>query len=381
MNAEAIREHEDVTKMKNVNLIEFGRFRMETWYFTPIPKEYWPEPNLYIDELFICEFCLRFYRTKPELLHHAAKCLLRAPPGDEVYRGADGIGMWEVDGAKEKQYCQNLCYLAKMFLDHKTLNYDVDLFLFFVMTKVDAHGHHVVGYFSKEKHSEVRTGRARARRPTRPSDARSSRAPSHAHAHADAHAHAPLPPFPPPSAYLSISLSPQVGYNLACILSIPCYQRTGFGRFLIQFSYELSKIEKKVGHPEKPLSDLGLLSYRSYWTWVLLGVLRELPADSEEGQSISVMDIIRKTSIRPEDIMATLQLLGLLKHVQGGGVSLVYNRELVEAEFARQDAKPGPRVDPARIVWSPLRLTLAGGAKKDKFLISALMQAALGDEA
>ena len=286
-------------------------------------REYWPEPNLYIDELYICEFCLRFYRTKRELLHHCAKCLLRAPPGDEIYRGADGIGMWEVDGAKEKQYCQNLCYLAKMFLDHKTLNYDVDLFLFFVMTKVDAHGHHVVGYFSKEKHSEV-------------------------------------------------------GYNLACILSIPCYQRTGFGRFLIQFSYELSKIEKKVGHPEKPLSDLGLLSYRSYWTWVLLGVLRELPADSEEGQSISVMDVIRRTSIRPEDVMATLQMLGLLKHVQGGGVSLVYNRDFVEAEFARQDSKPGPRVDPARIIWAPPRLT-SSAAKKDKFAIATLAAAAVGD--
>ena len=46
--------------------------------------------------------------------------------------------MFEVDGKKEKVYCQSLCLLSKLFLDHKTLYYDVDPFLFYVMTEVSA---------------------------------------------------------------------------------------------------------------------------------------------------------------------------------------------------------------------------------------------------
>lgn len=98
-------------------------------------------------------------------------------------------------GHKEKTFCQNLCYLAKLFLDHKTLYYDVDLFLFYLLCECDDRGAHVVGYFSKEKKSEQ-------------------------------------------------------GYNLACILTLPAYQRKGYGKALISMSYELSRIERKVFHSQ-----------------------------------------------------------------------------------------------------------------------------------
>ena len=37
-------------------------------------------------------------------------------------------------------YCQSLCLLSKLFLDHKTLYYDVDPFLFYVLTEKDSDG-------------------------------------------------------------------------------------------------------------------------------------------------------------------------------------------------------------------------------------------------
>ena len=61
----------------------------------------------------------------------------------------DRISVWEVDGKKYRTYSQNLCLLAKFFLDHKTLYHDVEPFLFYIMTICDGEGCHIVGYFSK----------------------------------------------------------------------------------------------------------------------------------------------------------------------------------------------------------------------------------------
>jgi hypothetical protein len=74
--------------------------------------------------------------------------MLQHPPGVEIYRKAK-VSMYEIDGRTDRTYCQNLSYLAKLFLDHKTLWWDVDLFLFYVLCESDERGSHIVGYFSK----------------------------------------------------------------------------------------------------------------------------------------------------------------------------------------------------------------------------------------
>ena len=198
LDEQSLREHEEVTKVKNVSEVQLGKYRMNAWYFSPIPKELFQSGNS-VEVLYVCEFTLNFFARKEELLRFQAKTLprnQRHPPGNEIYRN-ENLSMFEIDGFEERLYCQNLCYIAKLFLDHKTLYFDVDPFLFYVLCEVDERGFHPVGYYSKEKYSDV-------------------------------------------------------GFNLACILTFPCHQRKGYGRFLIDFSYELSKKEEKVGSPEKP---------------------------------------------------------------------------------------------------------------------------------
>nr|XP_009761285.1 PREDICTED: MYST-like histone acetyltransferase 2 isoform X2 [Nicotiana sylvestris] len=136
-------------------------------------------------------------------------------------------------------------------------------------------------------------------------------------------------------------------YNLACILTLPPYQRKGYGKFLIAFSYELSKKEGKVGTPERPLSDLGMLSYRGYWTRVLLDILKKHKGN------ISIKELSDMTAIKAEDILSTLQGLELIQYRKGQHVICadpkVLDRHLKAA------GRGGLDVDVSKLIWTPYK--------------------------
>ncbi|KAE8288271.1 Histone acetyltransferase KAT5 [Larimichthys crocea] len=285
------RSHDDiVTRMKNIECIELGRHRLKPWYFSPYPQELTTLPILYL-----CEFCLKYLKSLKCLQRHLTKCNLRHPPGNEIYRKGT-ISFFEIDGRKNKTYSQNLCLLAKCFLDHKTLYYDTDPFLFYVMTEYDSKGFHIVGYFSKEKESTE-------------------------------------------------------DYNVACILTLPPYQRRGYGKLLIEFSYELSKVEGKTGTPEKPLSDLGLLSYRSYWSQTILEILMDLKPDNGERPQITINEISEITSVKKEDVISTLQYLNLINYYKGQYI-LTLSEDIVDGH-ERAMQKRHLRIDPKCLHFTP----------------------------
>ncbi|XP_058875129.1 histone acetyltransferase KAT6B-like isoform X1 [Acipenser ruthenus] len=213
---------------------------------------------------------------------------------------------FQVDGNVSKIFCQNLCLLAKLFLDHKTLYYDVEPFLFYVLTKNDEKGCHLVGYFSKEKLCQQK-------------------------------------------------------YNVSCIMIMPQCQRQGFGRFLIDFSYLLSRREGQAGSPEKPLSDLGRLSYLAYWKSVILEYLY-----CHKDKHISIKGISRATGMCPHDIATTLQQLNMIDK-QDGRFVIIRREKMIEKHMEKLKANPRlNEVDAECLRWTPLVVSNAAVSEEER---------------
>ncbi|QLL31682.1 hypothetical protein HG536_0B05470 [Torulaspora globosa] len=295
------------TRASGIESIYIRGYEIETWYTTPYPEEYNRNKILYI-----CEFCLKYMSSRYVFYRHQLKCRVFRPPGNEVYR--DGkLSVWEIDGRENVIYCQNLCLLAKLFLNSKTLYYDVEPFIFYVLTEREDHldqapHFHLVGYFSKEKLNST-------------------------------------------------------DYNLSCILTLPIYQRKGYGQFLMDFSYLLSRREFKWGTPEKPLSDMGLLSYRSYWKVKCAQALMELkklqPSDPNLCLQISLEDISNLTGMSPTDVVLGLELLKVLQQKEGTPPSPRYiikvdSWDRIEQISKSWETRGYQTLDSSKLVWKPM---------------------------
>ena len=46
-----------------------------------------------------------FFKNRAQMLRHLRKTKLQHPPGDEIYRNGN-VSMFEIDGRKERMYCQ-----------------------------------------------------------------------------------------------------------------------------------------------------------------------------------------------------------------------------------------------------------------------------------
>lgn len=288
----------EISRVRNLERVQMGTYEIEPWYFSPYPAEFADA-----DLVYICEFCLSYFGNLTQFGRHRKKCTLLHPPGNEVYRD-DNVSFFEIDGRRQRTWCRNLCLLSKLFLDHKTLYYDVDPFLFYCMTERTEYGHHLIGYFSKEKESAE-------------------------------------------------------GYNVACILTLPQYQRKGYGKLLIQFSYELSKIEGKLGSPEKPLSDLGLLGYRAYWQEVIVDMLIE--REIEGTPMMSVEELGQALAMTTNDVLHTLQNLNMLRYSNKNHVIVLTDGVVAQREKQKEKEKVKGRrnIEPEKLQWRPPVFTAA----------------------
>ncbi|KAI0886945.1 acyl-CoA N-acyltransferase [Annulohypoxylon maeteangense] len=238
--------------------------------------------------------------------------------------------VWEVDGEKDRLFCQNLSLFAKLFLDNKSVFFDVTGFNYFLLVYT----------------------------PPQPSDTQ-------------------LPPLanidlnespPQHQPYLSPTNNPSdpdkphspesrpqvVGFfskeklswdnnNLACILVFPPWQRKGLGALLMGVSYEISRREGILGGPEKPISELGRKGYKRFWAgeiarWLLGLDLSQPQKRGEEGEEdtvekeesgineegkegeylISIDQCSKATWIVPEDCLAVLKEMGVVEDAGPG---------------------------------------------------------------
>ncbi|KAF5136920.1 Males-absent on the first protein [Metarhizium anisopliae] len=295
-----------------------------------------------LERLYVCPSCFKYAKELVAWREHVRVCERKAfIPGKKIYRhprgrrkvlvalegkgpvpkrrrGDSGIryteeivqdegewSIWEVDGEKHG----NLSLFAKLFLDNKSVFFDVTGFNYFLLLytpparpiapetePIQTRPPQVCGFFSKEKMSWDSN-------------------------------------------------------NLACILVFPPWQRKGLGALLMGASYEISRREGILGGPEKPISDLGKKGYKRFWSGEIARWLLSLENTVSQPQPpqvagapvmtqeliVDVNDCSRGTWIAVEDCLGVLRDMGVLEDAGMG-----YGKPEKKADAAEEDESREP---------------------------------------
>ncbi|KAF3763085.1 hypothetical protein M406DRAFT_292722 [Cryphonectria parasitica EP155] len=302
---------------RNIDKVVFGNVCFSTWYHSPYGTEALGEiSGNSLDRLYVCPCCFKYSKELVPWWQHVHLCERRGHvPGKQIYthpkggRTREGAAdsttskaparrkrnsdttqqadeaevddqgewsIWEVDGEDEPLFCQNLSLFAKLFLDNKSVFFDVGGFNYFLLVHTSA-------------------------RPPSSGDT--------------------LEPLPPKQQVVGFFSKEKLSWdnnNLACILVFPPWQRKGLGALLMGVSYEISRREGLLGGPEKPISDLGKKGYKRFWAGEIAGWLLSLDTSGEDEVVVDVDECSQATWIVPEDCLMMLREMDVIGEAEAG---------------------------------------------------------------
>ncbi|KAH0624341.1 hypothetical protein JD844_031724 [Phrynosoma platyrhinos] len=125
--------------------------------------------------------------------------------------------------------------------------------------------------------------------------------------------------------------------------------------------YLLSRREGQAGSPEKPLSDLGRVSYLAYWKSVVLEYLY-----CHHEKQISIKGMSRATGMCPHDIATTLQQHSMIDRREEKFI-VIKREKLISSHMEK--LKTNPRineVDPESLRWTPLLVPNAAVSEEER---------------
>ncbi|KAI4091814.1 MAG: hypothetical protein LQ344_003918 [Seirophora lacunosa] len=276
----------------NVRHVVLGDLSFRTWY-----PSYYPEELVgrEIEKLYVCQWCFKYCRDIVPFAAHRKLCHARSePPAGQLIYSKDEYTIYEVDGEEDQLFSQNLSLFAKLFLDNKSVFYDVASFNYYLLvhnapndsiSNAEQERRQIIGFFSKEKMSWDNN-------------------------------------------------------NLACILVFPPWQRRGLGKILMGISYELSRLEGRIGGPEKPLSELGRMGYLKFWQARVASAILAVKSKT----ALSVDEVAEACWMLAEDVVSAIEAMGVLGARRADG-SFVVSKGRVREWVALNKVDLTPPVD------------------------------------